>query len=152
MRRPATVRHRKSKGVEMSDSMVMVRRPGRAAVGGLRQILAIDAATCVAMGLLLVVAADPLSTLTGLPHALLFWAGVLLFPSALSMAAAAAVPRPALVWLVIAGNAAWALASVAVATVLFEPTSVGRAFVLLQAAVVAVLLVLERRGLAGSGS
>lgn len=130
----------------------VIDRPMRAALPGLRFVLGLDAATSVAMGLLLVVGADGLGPWLGLPQPLLLWAGVLLFPCAALMAVAAVPHRPpaVLVWLVIAGNAGWAAGSVAVATAWFEPTRVGLALVLLQAAAVVVLLWLEWRGLAAS--
>jgi hypothetical protein len=132
----------------MMDTAVMGRRE-RADAPNLRRVLALDAATCVGMGLLLLAATAPLATLLALPSALLFWAGLLLFPSAALMAAAAARPLPALVWTVIIGNAAWVLASLGVLGVL-APNAFGIAFVLGQAAVVLVLMVLERRGLAAA--
>lgn len=123
---------------------------GRAA---LRAILAVDGATCVAMGASLVVAAAALAPWLGLPEPLLWWAGLVLFPSAALMlgAAAARRPPPWLVRIVVAGNAAWVLASLFVAFGPFEPTAPGRALVLVQAAVVAVLMVLEWRRLRGAG-
>ena len=56
-------------------------------------------------------------------------------------------PNSNLVWLVILGNLAWLAASILVITVWFSPTSFGIAFVLFQAAVAAVLALLEYRGL-----
>lgn len=137
----------------MSSSNAQLTMPGAPhAAASLRFVLGLDAATCVAMGLLLVAAAAVLSPWLGLPEPLLYWAGVLLFPCAALMAAAAAMrpPPPRLVGLVIAGNAAWVLASVAVALWWFEPTPLGVAFVLLQAAAVLLLMALEWRGLAAA--
>jgi len=130
-----------------TQSAVMGRQGGHDPLS-LRAVLAIDAGTCLAMGLLLVAAAAPLAGLLGLPEPLLFWAGMLLFPCAALMAGTAAMrpPPAALAWLVIAGNAAWVLASVGVLLVT-APNFLGTAFVLAQAAVVLVLLVVERRGL-----
>jgi hypothetical protein len=110
----------------------------------LRQILGADAATCFAFGLLLVAGAGLLAPLLGLPQTLLFYAGVVLFPCAVLMIVAArSLARP-LVWLVVAGNAAWVVASIAV-LVSFDVTSLGAAFVLAQAAAVALLTGLEGR-------
>lgn len=113
----------------------------------LTQILRVDAFTCAAMGLLLVAAATPMSALLGLPAQLLFWAGVVLFPCAALMFVAAKWPRfAALVWVIVLGNLAWIVAS-AVVGLAFNPTPLGLAFVVVQAAVVAVLAWLEWRGL-----
>jgi hypothetical protein len=122
--------------------------PGSRRVPTLRQVLALDAATGVAMGVLLVAAAAPLAGLLGLPPALLYWAGIVLFPCAALMllAAASRPPPPALVWLIILGNAAWVIASIGV-LVMLQPNALGITFVLLQAAVVAVMTVLEKRAL-----
>jgi hypothetical protein len=108
----------------------------------LKQVLNFDAVTCIAFGLLLVIGAAPLSGLLGLPQALLFYSGLVLFPSAALMLIAARKLSAPLVGVVIAGNAAWVVASVIVAFAL-EPTGFGVAFVLAQAAAVLVLLVLE---------
>ena len=116
----------------------------------LRTLLVLDATTCLLMGGLLLAAAAPLASLLGLPQSLLGWAGLLLLPCAALMGAAAAMrrPLPALVWAVIAGNAAWVLASLGVLGL--ATTGLGVAFVLAQAFVVAVLLELERRALAAA--
>ena len=123
--------------------------PHRSLVPSLRAVLAFDAFTCLAMGTVLLTAASPLGTLLGLPTELLFWAGAVLVPCAALMAAAAAMRQPApwLVATIVAGNAVWVAASIAVLFV-FAPNGLGVAFVLAQAAAVVVLLVLERRGLA----
>jgi hypothetical protein len=110
----------------------------------LKQILNFDAATCIAFGLLLMIGAAPLSGFLGLSQSLLFYAGVVLFPSAALMLIAARKLSAPLVGVVIAGNAAWVVASVIVAFAL-EPTGLGVAFVLAQAAAVLVLLILEWR-------
>jgi hypothetical protein len=111
----------------------------------LRQLLAIDGVTCVVAGVLLALAATPLAELFALPQALLFYAGLVLFPCAALMffTARMQTPAPALVWLVITGNAAWALGSVLVALLWFAPTAIGVAILLAQAVVVAGLGVME---------
>ena len=115
----------------------------------LRRILMLDAATCLLMGLLFIALAQSLGALFGLPSNLLFYAGLLLLPcSALMLISGLQTPPNAiLVWLVILGNLAWLAASILVITVWFSPNSFGIAFVLFQAAVVAVLAFLEYRGL-----
>jgi hypothetical protein len=110
----------------------------------LQQILGFDALTCVAMGLLLLAAAAPLAGLLGLPQDLLFHAGAVLLPCAALMYAAARTLNRSLVWLVILGNVAWVVASVAVAF-LVEPTSLGLVFIVAQAVVVDILAFLEWR-------
>ena len=114
----------------------------------LGRVLAFDAATCLAMGAALLALAEPLAAPLGLPAALLRGAGALLLPCALLMAWAArpGPRRRALAGLVVAGNVAWAAASVAVC-LLVMPTVLGEALVLAQAAAVAVLAALEWRGL-----
>jgi hypothetical protein len=119
----------------------------------LRRVLVVDAATCVAMGALLTLFATPLSTLLGLPTALLFHAGASLFPIAGSMVWVASrreIPSWG-AWLVILGNAGWVAGSV-VALVLFSPTGVGYAFVIVQAVVVVFLAELEYNGLRRSAA
>jgi len=112
----------------------------------LRNTLLLDAATCVATGALLSLASGPLSTLLGLPAALLFYAGLSLFPIAAFMLwTSLARPAPA-VWIVILGNAGWVLASVVVLFG-FSPTVLGYVFVIVQAAAVALLAELEYAGL-----
>ena len=131
------------------ESVVMASgRP--ASAPNLRWVLGLDAATCLAMGMLLVAGAAPLAGLLALPQALLLWAGIVLFPCAALMACTAALLRPLLVWLVVLGNAAWVIGSLGVLLAL-QPNALGIGFVLVQAAVVVGLLVLEHRGLAALG-
>jgi hypothetical protein len=110
----------------------------------LKQLLGIDALTCAGFGTLLAVASGPLASLLGLPAGLLFYAGLVLFPCAAAMFLAMRTLAKPLVWLVIIGNFAWALGSIAVAFA-FETTAFGLVFVLGQAVLVAVLGVLEMR-------
>jgi hypothetical protein len=110
----------------------------------LRRVLMVDAATCIATGVLMSLFATPLSTLLGLPAALLFYAGASLLPIATFMAWLALRRDVARwgAWLVILGNAGWVAGSVLV-LVLFSPTALGYAFVIAQAVVVAFLAELE---------
>jgi hypothetical protein len=108
----------------------------------LRNVLRFDALTCAAMGAALLLARMPLAELLGAPPALLQWAGIVLFPSAAAMVLAAATLSTWLVRLVIAGNVAWIVASAAVLYV-FSLSALGVAFVIVQAAAVAVLAALE---------
>jgi hypothetical protein len=114
----------------------------------LRRVLLVDAATCAATGALLSLDAGPLSPLLGLPAALLLYSGLSLFPIAAFMLWAATRRSPpfAGVWLVIAGNAAWVFGSLLLLFA-FSPSALGYAFVIAQAAVVALLAELEYTGL-----
>lgn len=113
-----------------------------------RTIFAVDALTCLVMGLLLVSFSGALAALLGLPGRLLSVAGVVLLPCAALMylAARSVGPNPLLGWTVVIGNLAWVLASIAIAAMLAPPLP-GMAFLLAQAAAVAVLAALEMRGL-----
>jgi len=108
----------------------------------LRRVLFVDAATCIAMALFLVLLAQPLSPLLGLPGALLEAAGASLFPIGGFIAWAAASGRAT--WLVIVGNAAWVAASaVLLLGGWFSPTLLGYGFVIVQACIVALLAAVE---------
>lgn len=120
--------------------------PLRSSLPSLRSLLLIDAATCAAMGLVLDLGAMPVAALTNLPAGLLLYAGLSLFPIAALMALVAL--RPALLptgaRLVIAGNGAWAIASLALlASGWIAPNGLGFAFIVVQAIVVAALAVME---------
>ena len=113
-----------------------------------RPILTLDALTCFAAGALMLLGAGLLSPLLGLPVGLLTVAGAMLMPIAALfgwMSRQAAV-SPVLLLLAVAGNAAWVVASLVVLFVC-KPSLLGVAFVAGQAAVVAVLAMLEARGL-----
>jgi hypothetical protein len=115
----------------------------------LRTVLRIDAATCVATGLLMTLGASSLAGLTQLPSQLLFAAGLSLLPIAafIVFVAARAPVWPLGVWLIILGNIGWVLASVwllIAGTV--TPNALGAAFVIVQAMAVAVLATLEFMG------
>jgi hypothetical protein len=114
----------------------------------LRRVLMVDAATCLAMGALLVLFTSPLATLLGLSSVLLAYAGASLFPIAGFMAWLALrrdASRPG-AWVVILGNAGWVAESVLV-LFLASPTTIGYAFVIAQAVVVVLLAELEYMGL-----
>jgi hypothetical protein len=114
----------------------------------LKQLLAFDAFTCLAFGALLIAASAPLAGLLGLPAGLLFYAGIVLLPcAALMLLAARSLAKP-LVWIVVAGNFAWAAASVLVAFA-FSTTALGFLLVLAQAFLVALLGALEARATRG---
>lgn len=116
----------------------------------LRRALLADAICSGSMGLLLALLAGPLSRWFGLPSAMLLQVGLFLlgfagFVAVLGLRQAS--PR-LLFWLVIAGNALWALDSVLLlVSGWVAPTMLGGAFVVAQALVVALLAELEYTGL-----
>jgi hypothetical protein len=116
----------------------------------LRRILALDALSCLAMGLLMGLGAAPLATLFGLPEPLVRTAGLLLLPLAAFIAWLASRPAPprALVWVVILGNIGWTAESFALIGQ-SQPaiTALGTAFVSAQALAVLALAALEYAGL-----
>jgi hypothetical protein len=116
----------------------------------LRRVLVLDAVASGATGLLAIVASGFLSWLLNLPAGLLLGAGLVLVPYVLFVAFTATrpdIPHPA-VWLIVIANALWALASVALLlSGLVSPNALGVAFVLAQAAVVALLGELQYVGL-----
>ncbi len=119
----------------------------------LPKLLALDALTCAATGLLLVTLAGVISSLTALPELLLLWAGLALLPVAVFMAVIARQSPPAdwAVAVIVFGNIGWVLASLALlVSPLISPNLIGWVFVLAQAAAVALLAWLEfaavRRG------
>jgi hypothetical protein len=121
--------------------------------GFLRRVLWLDATTCVATGALMSLGATPLASLLHLPTALLIYSGLSLFPVAafIAFVASRSTIPAAGVWLVVAGNAAWSLTSLALLTdQRISPNALGIAFVLIQAAVVALLAELEYTGLKAS--
>jgi hypothetical protein len=116
----------------------------------LRRVLALDSASCAAIGLLLCLDAAPLSALFGLGERLLFGAGLLLLPLAAFIAWLASRPAPPslLVWLVIVGNVAWTAESfLLIETEAARITALGTAFVAGQAVAVLGLALLEYAGL-----
>jgi hypothetical protein len=116
----------------------------------LRKALLADAVLSGISALLMVPAASALGSPLGLPVGLLRWSGLILVPFVAFVAwlhRQTRVQRP-LVFAVVACNAVWALDSVILLfTGWVQPTLLGEAFVLAQAAVVAVLAELELLGL-----
>ncbi len=121
----------------------------------LRRSLQLDALAGGATGLLLALAANPLSELFGLPVVLLMVAGIVLLPFALVLAWMAnceVLPRTG-VWAVIAANLLWVLESLfLLLSGWVQPTVLGCAFVIGQALVVGVLAELEFFGLRRSAA
>ncbi len=100
------------------------------------------------MGVLLAAAPGLVSSITALPETLLFYAGALLIPIGLFMAAIALwwLGSAGAVWLIIVGNIGWVIASLTLLAIV-APNKPGVAFVLAQALVVAVLAWFEYRAL-----
>ncbi len=120
----------------------------------LRRAIQADAIFSGVSALLLTLGADELATLSNLPTALLRETGLFLIAYAALVGWLGTRPSmpKALVAVVIAGNAAWTLASIAL---LFSgavtPNLLGEAFVAIQAIVVGVLAELQYIGLRRSG-
>jgi|SRR5271163_2782608 len=112
----------------------------------MRFVLWADAISCLVCGLLQVSLATVLSERLGLPAALLADTGIFLLlygAAVLFLATRIRVPS-AIVWLLIAGNLAWAVACIAI---LFdgaaELTLFGKGYIVLQASAVAILAQLQ---------
>jgi len=116
----------------------------------LRRVLALDAVASGALGVLMLIAAEPLSSLLGLPSTLLAGAGVALLPWAawVGWLASRSTPLRLQVWLVIGLNAMWVIES---ALLLIgdwvQPTTLGVVFVIAQAAAVGVFAELQYFGI-----
>jgi hypothetical protein len=121
----------------------------------LRSALAVDAAGCAGMGLILAAAAGPLAAPLGLPMEFLRGAGLVLLPCAALIgwfASRKALPRLA-VHAVIGVNLLWIADSIAILLAgWFSPTGLGIAFVLAQATAVAIVTELEVIGFKRSGA
>ena len=121
----------------------------------LRQILFADALASGACGVLMLGGSSLLAGPLGLPSTLLQISGLVLIPYAALVALLArrpAMPR-AFVWAVVLCNAVWAADSVLLlVSGWVSPTALGTAFVIAQAAVVALFVELQATGLKRSAS
>lgn len=112
----------------------------------LRNALALDAVACAGMGFILAAAAGLLAGPLGLPEGFLRGAGFVLLPCAALIgwfASRRVLPRLA-VYAVIGVNLLWIVDSIVILLMgWFAPTGLGIAFVLAQAAVVAIVTELE---------
>jgi hypothetical protein len=116
----------------------------------LRKALAVDAAVTGLAGLVLVLAAIPLSSRYGLPVGLLRRAGIICLPFAAFDAWLATRKRlqRSTVFFVVVCNALWALDSILLLlTGWVEPTALGTVFVVTQAVFTVVIAELEFIGL-----
>ena len=121
----------------------------------LRQALVADAATSAACGLLMALAAGPLSGLLGLPETLLRVAGAVLLPYAafIGWLGLREQVRRAVVWAVVIGNGLWAADSLLLlAGGWVEPTRAGIAFVVAQALAVLMYAGFQSVGLRRSAA
>jgi hypothetical protein len=116
----------------------------------LRNVLFVDAASCVATGALQLAFTGSLSQMLNLPSSLLIGTGWFLLAYAATVAFIATrepIPR-ALVWLLVAGNFGWAVGCGALlASGFIAPTSLGVAWIAAQAVTVVVLAELQWMGL-----
>lgn len=121
----------------------------------LSRVLLLDALSSGAMGVLLLACSGMLASLLELPVELLNEAGLVLVPFALAvgfLATRARMSRIA-IWAVIGLNAVWAIDSVVLLfTGWVQPNLLGYAFVVGQAAFVAVMVELEIIGLRKSAA
>lgn len=115
----------------------------------LKRVLLLDAASCLATGLLLLIGASWLTDLFAIDRSLLFVAGLLLVPSGLFMAwvAMRTPPIAALVGVIVIGNILWVAESFLILGQNPAATAIGKAFVIVQAVAVAGLALLEAIGL-----
>jgi len=116
----------------------------------LRKVLLLDAATCALSGALLTIATSTVSRWTAIPHDLLLYAGLSLFPIALVMATIGLQSSvlAALVWLIIVGNLLWVAGCIwLIVGGQIAPNAIGQAFLGVQALTVAILTKLEHDGL-----
>ncbi len=112
----------------------------------LRRILAFDATVSLATGVLCLAGADVLHQWLALPVPVLRLSGVFLIVCAgfIGWLASRQQPPRALVWIVIAGNALWAIESVvSLWSGWLQPNTLGAAFVIVQALTVAGIAELE---------
>ena len=121
----------------------------------LRRVLLADAIVSGATGIAMMLGAEMLSSLFGVPAALLRWGGVSLIPFAAFVAAVAMrdAISAAAVRVVIVANLLWAADSVLLLfTGWVDPTVLGYAFIIGQAVLVAALAEVQHIGLRSATS
>lgn len=134
---------------ETTTSVPSLRRlTGNDPATSLRQVVGFDAALCAVNGLAYLAGAAVLDSVLGLPPTFLRWVGVFLVAYAAFVAVVATratIPRLG-VRAVVEGNAAWVVASLALAVSQWSsPTAAGTAWIVAQALVVAVVAVAQHR-------
>lgn len=113
----------------------------------LKQALVLDAASALLFVILCLGFTEPLVQLTGLPGGVVTAAGWICVPCVVLFLHQAFAPSRALLALVVAGNAAWVLASAIVWIACWDQlTAVGHALLIAQAAAVELFAILEWRG------
>jgi hypothetical protein len=113
----------------------------------LRQALLLDAAASGVMGVVMAATPGFIGGLLNLPVGFVLYIGIFLIGFAAALMLLRRYPLPALVWLVILGNAAWVLASIAILfTGLIAPNTLGIVVIAAQALAVAVFTELEFMG------
>jgi hypothetical protein len=116
----------------------------------LRRALLADALISGATGLLMLIGANVLASLLGLPEALLRYAGLVLLPYAALVAYVATREqlRRWAVWAVIVANAIWAVDSIILLlSGWLTPNALGYAFIIFQALIVAAFAEIQYFGL-----
>jgi glucose uptake protein GlcU len=116
----------------------------------LRRALLADALISAATGLLMLIGANVLASILGLPEALLRYAGLVLLPYAALVAYVATREqlRRWAVWAVIVANAIWAVDSIILLlSGWVTPNALGYAFIIFQALVVAAFAEIQYIGL-----
>ena len=119
----------------------------------LRTALLVDAAGSGALALLQLLATDTLAPLLGVPAPVLLGTGLFFvaYVTLLVLMARAAQLPVALVWLVVVGNAGWAVGCVgAMLSGWLQPSAAGVGYLLFQAVAVLLFATLQRMGLARS--
>ena len=118
----------------------------------LKRVLILDAASCLALGAMLIAGGGALAELLGLAHGLTRGAGLLLLPIALFILwlGTRQATHPALVWAVILGNVGWTAESLVTTFSTPGISGLGSLFVAGQAAAVLGLAGLEFIGLQSS--
>ena len=116
----------------------------------LRNVLRVDALSCIACGVLQVAFPAAMARLLNLPEGLIAYTGEFLLVYAAVVAFVSTrkpLPRP-FIWALVAGNIGWALACVLLlAGAQMSPSAMGVAYVVMQALTVAVLAELQYFGL-----
>lgn len=135
--------------IETTTSAPSLRRlTGNDPAATLRQVVGFDAALCAVNGLAYLAGAAALDSVLGLPATFLRWVGLFLVAYVALVAVVATRPTlPRLgVRAVVDGNAAWVVASLALAVSQWSsPTAAGTGWIVAQALVVAVLAVAQHR-------